>query len=77
MCVTKLCRERRRREREEREEADGMQNQKQEPHIKMWGKEDRTHKRIRERNPMIPIVYPSVDKSTVDFTAKSSLERPL
>jgi hypothetical protein len=41
LCAIKLCvrrrRERRRRERE-REEADGMQNQKQEPHTKMWGK---------------------------------------
>ena len=31
-----MCDGRRRREREE-EAADGMQNQKQEPHTKMWG----------------------------------------
>ena len=33
--VTKLCGGRRRRRREE--EAPGIQNQKQEPHTKMWG----------------------------------------
>ena len=33
LCVSKLCARRRR----DREEADGMQNQKQEPHTKMWG----------------------------------------
>ena len=32
-----MCDGRRRREREEEEAADGMQNQKQEPHTKMWG----------------------------------------
>ena len=37
LCVSKLC-VRRRRERDGSEEADGMQNQKQEPHTKMWGK---------------------------------------
>jgi len=40
--VSKLCvRRRREREEAEREEADGMQNQKQEPHTKMWGKTQR------------------------------------
>ena len=34
-----MCDGRRRREREE-EAADGMQNQKQKPHTKMWGKND-------------------------------------
>ena len=33
-----VCDGRRRREREAVEAADGMQNQKQEPHTKMWGK---------------------------------------
>ena len=37
LCVSKLCVRRRRRERERGREADGMQNQKQEPHTKMWG----------------------------------------
>ena len=36
LCVDKLGWDGRRREEEE--EADGMQNQKQEPHTKMWGK---------------------------------------
>ena len=35
LCVDKLGWDGRRREEEE--EADGMQNQKQEPHTKMWG----------------------------------------
>ena len=43
LCVDKLCVSKRRR----REEADGgIQNQKQEPHTKMWGKMFQTTNQI-------------------------------
>ena len=40
------------RRREEEEEADGMQNQKQEPHTKMWGI---THGSVSKPVPLVNI----------------------
>ena len=56
----------RRRREEEAEEADGMQNQKQEPHTKMWGK--------RNKSTTKPGFLPGVqskDRGLKDFEKKT------
>jgi len=54
-CVDKLCASgRRRRRREEAEGGGGIQNQKQEPHTKMWGKKNVAKTRHHQAHPSHP-----------------------
>ena len=49
MCVDKVWR---RAEEEKAEEEPGIQNQKQEPHTKMWGKDERRVDPCRSSSPV-------------------------